>query len=83
MKLTDNNANAGFYYWDGDAWIPISNPAAIGKDGGSTNNSITGFTSGNKAFLSELDLGVNVDGTTIEIDATNGIQIKEWWSKSR
>ena len=72
----NNKANAGFYYWDGSAWIPISNPAAIGKDGGSTNNSITGFTSGNKAFLSELDLGVNVDGATLEIDATNGIQIK-------
>ena len=48
----------------------------IGKKGKSSDGSITGFTDANKAFLEELDLKVNVDGTTIEIDSTNGIQIK-------
>src|SRR5690606_26435415 len=41
----------------------------------STNGSITGVA--NDAALAAMDLAVKVDGTTIEVDATNGVQIKD------
>ncbi|WP_077403630.1 beta strand repeat-containing protein [Cellulophaga omnivescoria] len=47
--------------------------ASLGEDVISSNGSISGVTA--NAALATMDLEVNVDNTTIEVDATNGLQI--------
>ncbi|UOY07509.1 hypothetical protein L0P88_02895 [Muricauda sp. SCSIO 64092] len=49
--------------------------ASLGEDVGSTNGSISG-TAANAALVA-MDLEVNVDGTTLEVDPTNGVQIAD------
>ncbi|WP_420321816.1 beta strand repeat-containing protein [Flagellimonas sp.] len=57
-------------------WQDASDLAtSLGEDVTSTNNSILG-TQANAALVA-MDLEVNVDGTTIEVDATNGVQIAD------
>ena len=80
-EVTDNNGTVteagiakGYYYWDSTAWVSISNPATIGKNVTSTDGSITGIA--DNAALVAMNLEVNVDDATIEINTTNGIQIK-------
>ncbi|SNQ44079.1 beta strand repeat-containing protein [Cellulophaga lytica] len=47
--------------------------ASLGEDVTSSNGSISGVAA--NAALAAMDLEVNVDDTTIEVDATNGLQI--------
>ncbi len=72
--LTDANRilgtdAAGDPQWQDAATIATS----LGEDVLSTDGSITGIA--NNAALVAMDLEVNVDGTTLEVDATNGVQI--------
>ncbi|WP_411032233.1 hypothetical protein, partial [Spongiimicrobium sp. 3-5] len=47
----------------------------LGADVTSTDGSITGVA--NDAALAAMDLQVNVDGTTLEVDPVNGVQIAD------
>ena len=47
----------------------------LGENVTSTDGSITGIA--NDAALVAMDLEVNVDGSTLEVDATNGVQVKD------
>ncbi|MGX1930746.1 beta strand repeat-containing protein [Flagellimonas sp. 2504JD4-2] len=57
-------------------WQDAASLAAnLGEDVTSSNGSITGVQ--NDAALVAMDLEVNVDGATIEVDAVNGVQIAD------
>ncbi|WP_394975042.1 beta strand repeat-containing protein [uncultured Croceitalea sp.] len=62
---------AGDPQWQDAATIATS----LGEDVLSTDGSITGIA--NNAALVAMDLEVNVDGTTIEIDAADGLRIAD------
>ncbi len=77
-KLADGLISGQLIQWNGTEWELIEDTtflANLGEDVTSTNNSITGTQAG--ASLVPMDLEVNVDGTTIEVDATNGLQIRD------
>ncbi|WP_422859225.1 hypothetical protein ACOKFD_18295 [Flagellimonas sp. S174] len=77
-KLADGLINGQLIQWNGTEWELVEDTtflANLGEDVTSTNNSITGTQAG--ASLVPMDLEVNVDGTTIEVDATNGLQIRD------
>ena len=60
---------AGDPEWQDAATIATN----LGEDVLSTDGSITGIAA--DAALVAMDLEVNVDGTTLEVDATNGVQV--------
>ncbi|WP_411030524.1 beta strand repeat-containing protein [Spongiimicrobium sp. 3-5] len=62
---------AGDPEWQDAATVSTS----LGEDVSSTNGSITGGQA--DAALVAMDLEVNVDDTTIEVDAVNGVQVKD------
>ncbi|AWX45748.1 hypothetical protein HME9304_02777 [Flagellimonas maritima] len=68
----------GYYYWANNVWNRLAlqeEITSLPQNVTSTNGSITGIA--NDAALAAMDLEVNVDDTTIEVDATNGVQIKD------
>ncbi len=74
--LADANRILGTDAAGDPQWQDASSVAAnLGEDVVSTNGSITGVQA--DAALVAMDLEVNVDGTTIEVDATNGVQIAD------
>ncbi|PRX53045.1 hypothetical protein [Flagellimonas meridianipacifica] len=76
-KLADGLINGQLLQWNGTEWELVEDStflANLGEDVTSTNNSITGTQTG--AALVPMDLEVNVDGTTIEVDVS-GLQIAD------
>ncbi|KQC29732.1 hypothetical protein AAY42_07395 [Flagellimonas eckloniae] len=74
--VTDANKVLGTDTAGEPQWQDAANLAtSLGQDVTSTNGSITGIQA--DAALVAMDLEVNVDGTTIEVDATNGLQIPD------
>ena len=81
--LVYNTTNAadlspGYYYWANTLWNRLavqSDIAGLPADVTSTNGSITGTAV--DAALVAMDLEVNVDDRTLEVDATNGVQLKD------
>ena len=75
---TENGLFAGYYYWSQGKWqqlattdnLTISKENVISSDG-----SITGVA--NAAVLVPMNLKVNIDNVTIEVNALNGIQLKD------
>ncbi|MGV8814425.1 MAG: hypothetical protein ACOH2D_09980, partial [Gelidibacter sp.] len=68
----------GFYYWANGSWNKLAQQneiTALPKNVTSSNGSITGVA--NDAALIAMNLEVKVDGATIEVDATNGVQVKD------
>jgi hypothetical protein len=67
----------GYYYWANGVWNRLAintEISSLPKDVTSSNGSISGIA--DDAALVAMDLEVNVDGSTIEVDATNGVQLK-------
>lgn len=68
----------GYYYWAAGIWNRLvldKDLNSLGEDVISTNGSITGVA--NEAALVPMDLEVRVDGVTLEVDAANGVQVKD------
>ncbi|UBZ12802.1 hypothetical protein LDL77_12975 [Flagellimonas marinaquae] len=68
---TDNN----IIRWNATStqWEETNLSTGLGQNVESTDGSITGVQ--NNAALVAMDLGVNVDNSTLEVDPTNGVQI--------
>ena len=68
----------GFYYWSDGVWNRLTIERDIRnlpRDVVSSNGSITGVA--DAAALVAMDLEVNVDNTTLEVDVVDGVQIKD------
>ncbi len=75
---TTANLSPGYYYWANGTWNKVATQSeitALPKDVTSTNGSITGTAS--NAALAVMNLEVKVDDSTIEVDASNGLQLKD------
>src|SRR5690606_17689766 len=81
MVYNINNATGlspGYYYWANNIWNRIALQEEINSlpaNVTSTNGSITGVA--NDAALAAMDLEVRVDGSTIEVDAANGVRVMD------
>ena len=68
----------GFYYWTDGSWNRLAielDIRSLPRDVTSTDGSITGVVP--NAALAPMDLEVNVDGTTLEVSSTNGVQVRD------
>lgn len=73
-----SNLTPGYYYWANATWNRLALQEeidALPQNVISTNGSITGTA--NDAALVAMDLEVKVDDISIEVDATNGLQLKD------
>ena len=74
-KLADGTTNNNIIRWNATTtqWEETNLATGLGENVESTDGSITGGQ--NSAALVAMDLGVNVDNSTLEIDPTDGVQI--------
>lgn len=73
-----NGLTPGYYYWSNGVWNRLAIQEEVNnlpRNVVSSNNSVTGVA--DNAALVAMDLEVNVDDSTIEVDATNGLQVKD------
>ncbi|MBL4879702.1 MAG: hypothetical protein JKX82_00125 [Oleispira sp.] len=75
---TSSGLSLGYYYWNNAKWnkLATTDGTHISKAAvSSSNGSISGTAT--DAVFTAMDLEVKVDNSTLEVDVTNGVQVKD------